>query len=178
MLLFLDYDGVLHPDAVYRRINGAIELRAPGELFMWAPLLADAISEVSGLHIVLSTSWVRELGFRKARAALPQALADRVIGATWHSAMGKVSLASIVWDSQTRYQQIQAYLHRSSSSQRWVAIDDDVQGWPQSHRQSLIQTDPCLGVSDPHTLRHLRTLLKRYATNPTDNSTRSAGTST
>ena len=34
MILFLDYDGVLHPDAVYLRLNGDIELRAPGKLFI------------------------------------------------------------------------------------------------------------------------------------------------
>ncbi len=38
MILFLDFDGVLHPDAVYLTRRG-VELRAPGELFMWAPIL-------------------------------------------------------------------------------------------------------------------------------------------
>ena len=32
MLLFLDFDGVLHPDAVYLH-KGKIELRSEGELF-------------------------------------------------------------------------------------------------------------------------------------------------
>ena len=31
MILFLDFDGVLHPDAVYLRLNGEIELRADGQ---------------------------------------------------------------------------------------------------------------------------------------------------
>jgi hypothetical protein len=159
VLLFLDYDGVLHPDAVYRRVNGTIELRAPGELFMWAPILADAVSgcEVS---IVLSTSWVRQLGFRKARNALPRELADRVIGATWHSAMGKKSLEHIAWDCQSRYQQIQAYLNRLPSSISWLAIDDDVLEWPDDKRHCLIQTKPTSGLSDPQTLERLNERLK------------------
>lgn len=44
MLLFLDFDGVLHPDAVFRRSDGRIELRADGELFMRTPRLVEALS--------------------------------------------------------------------------------------------------------------------------------------
>ncbi|NKA73639.1 hypothetical protein GO285_02999 [Ralstonia solanacearum] len=36
MTLFLDYDGVLHPDEVYYEYGKPV-LRADGELFMWAP---------------------------------------------------------------------------------------------------------------------------------------------
>jgi len=36
VILFLDFDGVLHPDAVYLRHSGQIELRTEGELFMWS----------------------------------------------------------------------------------------------------------------------------------------------
>lgn len=42
MLLFLDYDGVLHPDEVYLK-RGRPVLRGPGELFMWVPHLLSAI---------------------------------------------------------------------------------------------------------------------------------------
>lgn len=44
MILFLDYDGVLHPDAVYRLRGRACTART-GELFMWSGLL---------LHVQLS----------------------------------------------------------------------------------------------------------------------------
>lgn len=53
MILFLDFDGVLHPDAVYLRLNGEIELRAPGALFMWAPALVDALEAHPQIRIVL-----------------------------------------------------------------------------------------------------------------------------
>lgn len=42
MILFLDFDGVLHPDAAYL-VRGRPVLRAAGELFMWAPLLAAVL---------------------------------------------------------------------------------------------------------------------------------------
>ncbi len=36
MILFLDFDGVLHPDAALL-VNGRPTLKADGELMMWAP---------------------------------------------------------------------------------------------------------------------------------------------
>ncbi|WP_240189644.1 HAD domain-containing protein [Azonexus hydrophilus] len=86
MILFLDFDGVLHPDAVYF-VRGRPTLRAKGELFMWAGALVDLLTEHPDVRIVLSTSWVRALRFNRARSYLPAELRRCVIGATWHSAM-------------------------------------------------------------------------------------------
>lgn len=69
VLIFLDFDGVLHPDAVFLCRNGQIELRAEGELFMWSSHLVEALAPHQDVQIVLSTSWVRNLGFQRARAA-------------------------------------------------------------------------------------------------------------
>ena len=86
MILFLDFDGVLHPDAVYLE-RGRPVLRADGEPFMWSCHLVDALASASHVRIVLSTSWARELRFARARDYLPAELRPRVIGATWHSGM-------------------------------------------------------------------------------------------
>ncbi len=160
MLIFLDYDGVLHPDAVYRRLDGHIELRAPGELFMWAPVLNEALAPYPDLSIVLSTSWVRELGFRRALAFLPAHLAGRVIGATWHSAMSTTTDGIIAWDQQSRFDQISAHLNRQAGAMPWLAIDDDAVEWPSDKRQNLIQTDPMLGLSSTQTQVRLKEQLK------------------
>lgn len=149
MILFLDFDGVLHPDAVYLRLNGEIELRAPGEFFMWAPVLIDALAEHPDIRIVLSTSWARELGYHKARKALPAELRQQVIGATWHSTMGRGWPDFIPYDAQTRYQQIATYLSRLTEPVPWLAIDDNATGWPGTQREHLIQTEPMRGLSAP-----------------------------
>lgn len=153
-LLFLDYDGVLHPDAVYLTSRG-VELRAAGELFMWALILVEALAPHQDLRIALSTSWARNLGFHRARSVLPAELQSRVIGATWHSAMGKGWPDFIPWDAQTRYEQIQAYLSRLNAPASWIAIDDDDQGWADADRDRLILTDPNQGLSNPETLAEL-----------------------
>ncbi len=48
MVLFLDFDGVLHPDQAYL-VKGRPVLRAEGALFMWAPLLVDALKNYPGV---------------------------------------------------------------------------------------------------------------------------------
>lgn len=153
-LLFLDYDGVLHPDAVYLSRRG-IELRAAGSLFMWAPQLIEALADHPDIRIVLSTSWVRNLGFDRARRALPTELRHQVIGATWHSAMSRTWPDYIPWDAQTRREQIAAYLSRLNEPVRWLAIDDDVRGWPSADREQLIQTDPNTGLADTEVMSEL-----------------------
>ena len=64
--LFLDFDGVLHPDEVYR-VGGRIVLRVDGfSLFEWSSILDELLAPYPGTQIVLSTSWVRILGFDEA----------------------------------------------------------------------------------------------------------------
>lgn len=75
--LFLDYDGVLHPDTVYL-VNGEPELRAePGlSLFCWASNLIEVLGDVE-VDIVLATTWKDQLGFEGAAGYLPDDLRRR-----------------------------------------------------------------------------------------------------
>ena len=158
MILFLDFDGVLHPDAVYLE-RGRPVLRAEGELFMWAGLLADALAGNPNLRIVLSTSWARELRFVRARDYLPAELRSRVIGATWHSAMAtdeefRPRGRETWWDQATRYQQIRRYVDRAGIRD-WVAVDDCSEGWADADLGRLVRTNPLRGLSDPAAIAHL-----------------------
>ena len=152
-LLFLDFDGVLHPDAVYLTRKG-VELRAAGELFMWASLLSSALAEHQDVRIVLSTSWARNLGYKAALRALPTNLHHLVVGATWHSAMARSSTDYVAWDNQTRYQQIAAYLSRRAPV-TWLAIDDDGEGWETNALDRLILTPKNYGLSGAGVMEEL-----------------------
>ena len=151
-ILFLDYDGVLHPDrAVLRR--GRPALAGGGHLFMWAGLLEPLVAAHPALRIVLSTSWARELGFSRARRYLPVTLQARVIGATWHSGMadggGRRRMERDTWwDMHTRYQQIRRYVQRDAL-QHWLALDDHPEGWATADAAHLLQTDSDKGISCP-----------------------------
>jgi hypothetical protein len=162
MILFLDFDGVLHPDEAYL-VRGRPVLRTDGELFMWAGHLANALADHEHVRIVLSTSWARDLGFNRARRYLPEELRGRVIGATWHSGMSKGEdfgpVRETWWDCATRYEQIRRYVDRAGLND-WLAIDDKPEGWTEEDNHRLIHTRSDTGLSDPVVLDLLHRRLK------------------
>lgn len=148
MILFLDYDGVLHPDAVYL-LKGRPVLRSDGELFQWAGLLGEALADRANVRIVLSTSWVQHLKFTKAKSYLPEPLSRRVIGATWHTSIDRQE-----WEAMTRYQQIRRYVDRAGLV-NWIAVDDDAEGWADVDRERLVHTNGSVGLSALPVLENL-----------------------
>lgn len=145
-VLYLDFDGVLHPDEVYRYVKAPhIRLNAPGhQLFEHAPLLEHLIEPYPALRIVLSTSWVRAFDFHRARKRLPAALKGRVVGATYHTR------SELAYDFQhmNRYQQIAQDVLRRSPAQ-WIALDNDAKGWPEHARGRLVKTPDFEGLGCP-----------------------------
>ena len=94
---------------------------------------------------MLSTSWVRALGFSESKRRLPAELQHRVIGATWHSEMiRKID----EWEASSRFQQIIAHVQRHQLT-NWIAIDDDDMGWPDISRDRLVKCSEHSGLSDP-----------------------------
>lgn len=160
MIVFLDFDGVLHPSSVYLQ-SGRPTLLGDGELFMWARILDDILAEQpqpDQIRLVLSTNWVRHRGFKRTLGALPEGLRRRVIGATYHSELTEW------YDNTTRYRQITGYLGRSRIAEPWIAIDDlhegdELDDWPTADRHRLVLTDPERGISEFHAIKALREAL-------------------
>lgn len=145
--LFLDYDGVLHPDLVSLTPKG-YELLCPGHLMMHAGILAEILEDFPSVSLHLSTSWVRFIGLRRACDALPTALRDRVLSATWQSRMSPQSRAT--YDAQSRFEQIQSATTRLGIG-RWLAIDaDPLHSWPFADDR-LIRCNPALGLGEVRT---------------------------
>lgn len=141
-VLFLDYDGVLHPSAAFRTKHG-IELRAEGTLFESAPILVELLAPHAEMQLILSTSWVPALRFSNARKRLPAALQERVVGATWHSSMDYQR-----WEGLSRYLQIVQTVGRRGIA-HWIAIDDNAEGWPDIAWHRLVYTDGRVGLRAP-----------------------------
>lgn len=158
-ILFLDFDGVLHPDEVYLTPKGP-QLRSAGQLFMWAPILEAELDLHPSVKLVLSTSWVRVLGFSQAKKRLPQSLQARVIGSTWHSSMAKVWADQVWWDKTSRHNQIMRYASRARIN-NWLALDDDAGGWSVDDQEKLILVDSATGISIPEAAAALRFKLDR-----------------
>lgn len=159
---YLDYDGVVHPDEVYRRPGRGVVMESPGRmLFEWAPVLVEALEPFPDLRVVLSTSWVRELGYDKARGYLPRALANRVIGATFHRREhGHTADLRLLWTQSGRAQQILRDVRRRGV-QRWFAVDDAVEEFDENQARWLVPCDSRTGLSAPEAQRALRDMLKR-----------------
>lgn len=153
-ILYLDIDGVLHPDEAFLDAKGNVYLRGPGQLLEHASILSEILAPYPDLCIVLSTSWVKLKSYSWVRRRLPQDLRARVIGSTWHSRYARDSIELEWWSEATRYQQIlRDVKHRSPS--HWLAIDDDVIGWPESELERVVICDPQLGLASARTRAEL-----------------------
>ncbi len=162
-ILFLDFDGVLHPNEVYRSREEGIVLRTGSEhqLFEHAELLSTLLEPFPEVNVVLSTSWCSALKrYDLVKSRLPKSLQARVNGATWHSAKEQYG-----WVGQSRYDQIMEYVNRHQIS-RWLAIDDDDKGWADERRNALVHTDEWQGLGKLDTQRELQEKLMRMREAP------------
>jgi len=144
-VIYCDYDHVLQGEVLRYRKPPSLRPETAGlTLFQNAPILVRLLDPYPDLKIVLSTRWVKDLGFGHARGYLPQALQQRVVGATLHKRhMRKDEFANL-----TRYEQIMADVQRRRPA-RWLSIDDDLQGWPEHALQHIVPMPLVLGLSSP-----------------------------
>jgi hypothetical protein len=158
-VLYLDFDGVLHDDAVYWSPKIGIHIRTPGRaLFEWMPILEALLAPYPEVKIVLSTSWVRAKSFNFAKRQLTPTLQSRVIGATFHHR----EMNKCVFDCLARGAQILADVRRRRPAS-WLAVDNDDRNWPAHYRENLIKTEDHLGLSAPNVQAAIRERLAAMA---------------
>lgn len=157
-VLYLDFDGVLHPDDAYVDVKGRVYLKGSGSLFMWADVLTQALAPYPDVRIVLSTSWVRVKSYSYARKKLPPALRQRVIGATWHSTLKRDPELTEWWKDLGRCRQVGMDADRRKPT-AWAAIDDDHEDWVPAWRPHLVATHPYDGLSSAFAQRRLAQVL-------------------
>lgn len=155
LLLYLDYDGVLHHENVlwHPRIGAYMSAPDGFVLFQHSELLEGLLAPYPQVQIVLSTSWAVRYGCAKAAKELRPALRSRVIGATYHSRMPEEHFREM-----PRGQQVLADVVRRQP-RAWLALDDDGEGWPEHTLERFVQTHEHLGISEPTVLEKLRTKL-------------------
>ena len=133
-VLFLDFDGVLHPTS-----HGSV-------LFSQMNLLEDAIGSES-CQIVISSSWRFHLELPKLRDYFSQKIRAQIVGATGEPYIG----------SYARFHEINAYVSTHGITD-WVALDDAYWEFPKSCTQ-LIRCNPNTGIS-PAEIQAVQTWLK------------------
>ena len=155
LILYLDFDGVLHHENVYWHPRQGAYLKAPERyrLFAHSALLEEVLRPYPSVHIVLSTSWVLRYGLSDTVKCLTPGLRSRVIGASYHSEMPRNSFVQL-----PRGQQVWEDVLRRKPCD-WLALDDDFMGWPKECLDKHIRTHPYEGISDPEVLAELKTKL-------------------
>lgn len=160
-VLYLDFDGVLHPESVWwSSKRGAFlddTLAAHGhQLFEHCGRLEELLLPYPNVQIVLSTSWVRTYSFQRAAKRLPPGLRRRCVGATFHSQMDRVTFEAL-----PRGLQVLADVLRRRSK-RWLALDDVNDGWGE-HLGDVVLTHEVQGIAHPAVMQDLRMKLSRFS---------------
>jgi len=127
-LLFLDFDGVLHPTHF-----------AGESPFSRAHLLEETLGQFSP-KIVISSSWRFTHNLEKLKKTIPTYISDLIIGATGAAVIGK----------HPRFTEIQNYL-QTYGPVDWKALDDSYWEFP-SPCARLIRCNPNTGIHERQVL--------------------------
>ncbi len=162
-ILYLDYDGVLHPaDVRITKDDPQPRVYDGGRptdhaLFEHAPLLERILQPFPEVRISLATSWVRALGFEFAVQQLPPGLRQRVVGTIWQGFM-------LTCPPPSRHDAITTDVEERSV-QRWLALDDDIDGWHDNRRHLVVApTDAWQGLAQPGVADELAEALELLCT--------------
>lgn len=161
LVLYLDFDGVLHHENVLWHPKRGAYLQAPPQytLFQHAELLSGLLSPFPEVQIVLSTSWMIQYGLTGASRRLPAELRDRVIGGTYHSR--HMNRSEFQYEKRRGLQVYEDVLRRRPRD--WLALDDSTEGWPPESTGKFIQTDPQDGIAAPKVLVEIKERLLAMA---------------
>lgn len=114
-VLFLYFDGVLHPDPC-----------GQDEAFASLHLLAAALSGYPFVDIVVSSAWREFHPINELKAFLGPKLGPRVVGITpVHEELSPGRMAgSQLQDRYVRQEECEAWLRKHRPQTQWLAIDD------------------------------------------------------
>lgn len=131
-VLFLDFDGVLHP-------KGGVGVDAR---LSRLPLLAALLAEPAMAHVgvVIASTWREAYSLAKLRGLFPATLQSRILDVT--------PQLDDVDSDYLRYREIRAWLNRHPQVNRWAALDDAEDEFPPGKRGNAIFTNPSIGLTE------------------------------
>jgi HAD domain in Swiss Army Knife RNA repair proteins len=129
-VLFLDFDGVLHPGP---------DVTSKPTHWCWLPDLVELLAWHAEVRIVVHSLWRLDHSVDELRALLGE-LAERVIDATPQGG---------------RLESIEAWLVGRPDIVSYRVLDDDEREFFYPLPAELIVCDPALGVTDPRARRQL-----------------------
>jgi len=148
VIVFLDFDGVLHPDPC----------QDVKRLFENGPRLARTLGEFPQAVVVLSTAWRQVRTFDQMVKHLPAKLRPFIIGTTPNFNDITTSAALVPYRRQAEC--MHWMQHNRLQDEAWLAIDDRPGGFTP-YCESLITCDPQTGF-DAEAAARLRSALVRH----------------
>ena len=144
MVLFLDIDGVLHPNVVHDSKLLLVHL----------PALEEVLRARQAVDVVISSTWRITRTLDELRALFSIDIAPRLIGVTpqWRDIQDEAN-----WGTYVRQTEVEAWLRTNGRVwEDWVALDDQ-NALFRPFCKHLVQTCPATGLDDTS----LAELLKR-----------------
>jgi hypothetical protein len=122
-IIFLDFDGVLHPESCAARHN-----------FCYLPHFRSALLEADPerkVPIVISSLWRHHCSLEQIRSYFPEDMAHQIVGVTPYMTDHEVAMTRD-WEcyggeqSRIRHRQreIMMWMHANAPGGHWLAIDD------------------------------------------------------
>lgn len=145
-VLFLDFDGVLHPEKA-ARLDRRLGRIVGENMFCWLPLLETLLAPYPELRILVTSDWRRHLSNESLKDLL--------------GPLGSRFLDVVLTYSPSRYEEIATEVDKRQL-QHWLALDDhlSVQEAAGSNER-LIWCPPDKGLSSERVQRELAEKLAR-----------------
>jgi hypothetical protein len=136
-ILFLDFDGVLHPDPCWK----------DEQHFRSLPVLEDILRDFAKIDIVVSSTWRHRRSLAHLQSLFSPDIAARVIDVTPNRA-DFPDIAESVGPTYLREIEIKAWLRHSNAPWRdWVALDDKAH-WFRPFCTHLVLCNPSIGLDN------------------------------
>jgi hypothetical protein len=140
-ILFLDFDGVLHPNP-----------STTADHFCLLERFESVMRQFPKVRIVIASAWRQTHSLNEIREIFSQDIAARIIGAT-------PELEETDEDEYVRFKEIREYVRNNSLTDRqWIALDDSGFEFP-ARCDNLVLCNSRYGL-DPNAAEALRSRLE------------------
>lgn len=147
MVVYLNFDGVLHPNHLSYRHRRLPELQCPGHtVFEYVPALAEALVEHPDAAVVLNTWWTYHLAVDACLELLPTFIRKRVLGTTLRTAIYEGALPSRLREAEK---------HISAHAKEILILDNSAARYCSNLRPYLLLVDEERGLSCHSAMRAL-----------------------
>ncbi|MBO2985838.1 HAD domain-containing protein [Burkholderia pseudomallei] len=148
MLIYLNFDGVLHPNHLQYRYRHSPELLWPSHTaFEYAPALENAFEDCPDATVVLNTWWTYYLTVEACLQLLPASIRPRVVGTTLVGGIREEPLPNRVREAER---------HIGVPTNELLVLDNSSARYGESLLPQLLLVNEETGLSCPSAMRALK----------------------